>query len=465
MSVLGERYASPEMKNIWSREAKTKFERLLWISVMKSQAKAGLSIPPEVISDYEKVVEKIDFASIDDREQLLHHDVKARIEEFNNLAGHEFIHLGMTSRDLTENIELFQCQHSLRITAKKSAALLYVLSEFVTKYSEFPIVARTHNVPAQVTTLGRKFATWGEELLFALEHLEEFLKRLPMRGIKGAVGTASDLEQLLPGKSTIIESELSSLLGFDQLLSVPSQIYPRSIDLEMVGVLNQLAAAPSNIAINIRLMAGHGLASEAFEKDQTGSSAMPHKINPRLSERINSLSVILKGYLAMVSEISGGQWNEGDVSCSAVRRIALPESFFAIDAILETTIYVLLSLYVHEDRVNDELKEDLPSILSSTLLMHAVNSGVGREYAHERIKQHFVERKGDDKGGAGNEFLERVIQDKELKIDASVIQSLLESPIHLSGLASHQAKKFAEEVMKKIRKYPDAMSFRPSRIL
>jgi adenylosuccinate lyase len=453
------------MKNIWSREAKIKLERLLWISVMKSQAKAGMSIPPEVISDYEKVVEKIDLTSIDDRERLLHHDVKARIEEFNNLAGHEFIHLGMTSRDLTENIELYQCQQSLRITAKKSAALLYVLSTFVIRYSELPIVARTHNVPAQVTTLGRKFATWGEELLFALEHLEEFLKRLPMRGIKGAVGTASDLEQLLPGKSTIIESELSSLLGFDKLLSVPSQIYPRSIDLEMVAILNQLAAAPSNIAINIRLMAGHGLASEAFEKDQTGSSAMPHKINPRLSERINSLSVLLKGYLAMVSEISGGQWNEGDVSCSAVRRIALPEAFFAMDAILETTIYVLLSLYVHEDRVNDELKEDLPSILSSTLLMHAVNSGVGREYAHDRIKQHFVARKNDEKGAAGNGFLERVLQDKELKIDASVTQSLLESPIHLSGLASQQAKKFAEEVTKKIFNYPDAMYYRPSKIL
>jgi len=465
MSVLGERYASPEMKNIWSREAKTKFERLLWISVMKSQAKAGMSIPLEVISDYEKVVEKIDLDSIDDREQLLHHDVKARIEEFNSLAGHEFIHLGMTSRDLTENIELFQCQQSLRIIAKKSAVLLHVLSEFVTKYSEFPIVARTHNVPAQVTSLGRKFATWGEELLFAFNHLEEFMKRLPMRGIKGAVGTASDLEQLLPGKSKITENELASLLGFDQLLSVPSQIYPRSIDLEMVAILNQLAAAPSNIAINIRLMAGHGLASEAFEKDQTGSSAMPHKVNSRLSERVNSLSALLKGYLTMVSEISGGQWNEGDVSCSAVRRIALPEAFFAIDAILETTIYVLLSLHIHKDKVKVEIEEYLPSLMSSTLLMYSVKAGVGREFAHERIKQHFLASKNDQNDGPLNTFLERVLNDNDLKIDASAIQSLLESPIRLSGLASQQARKFAEEVMKKIGNYPDAMSFRPSRIL
>jgi adenylosuccinate lyase len=395
----------------------------------------------------------------------LHHDVKARIEEFNNLAGHEFIHLGMTSRDLTENIELYQCQKSLRIIAKKSAALLYVLSEFVTKYSELPIVARTHNVPAQVTTLGRKFATWGEELLFALENLEEFMKRLPMRGIKGAVGTSSDLEQLLPGKSEIIENELVSLLGFDQLLFVPSQIYPRSIDLEMVAVLNQLAAAPSNIAINIRLMTGHGLVSEVFEKDQTGSSAMPHKINPRLSERINSLSALLKGYLTMVSEISGEQWNEGDVSCSAVRRIALPEAFFAIDAILETTIHVLASLAIYEDKLEDELREYLPSLLSSTLLMHAVNAGVGREFAHQRIKHHFIDWKNEQNAGRGNTFLERVQKDNELKIDASVIQLLLESPIHLSGLASHQAKNYAEEVMKKLQNYPEARSFRPSRIL
>jgi adenylosuccinate lyase len=465
MSVLGERYASPEIKNIWSREAKTKFERLLWISVMKSQAKAGMSIPPEVISDYVKVVEKINLASIDDRERLLHHDVKARIEEFNNLAGHEFIHLGMTSRDLTENIELYQSQQSLRITAKKSAALLYVLSSFVTRYSELPIVARTHNVPAQVTTLGRKFATWGEELLFALEHLEEFLKRLPIRGIKGAVGTASDLEQLLPGKSAIIESELASLLGFDQLLSVPSQIYPRSIDLEMVAVLNQLAAAPANVAINIRLMAGNGLVSEGFEKDQTGSSAMPHKINPRLSERINSLSALLKGYLTMVSEISGGQWNEGDVSCSAVRRIALPEAFFAIDAILETTIHVLTSLHIYEDKFKDELKECLPSLLSSTLLMHAVNAGVGREFAHQRIKHHFLGREGHLNGDPSSIFLKRVLNDKELKIEASAIQSLIDSPIQLAGLASQQVKELAEKIREKIRNYPDAMSFGASGIL
>jgi adenylosuccinate lyase len=316
-----------------------------------------------------------------------------------------------------------------------------------------------------VTTLGRKFATWGEELLFALEHLEEFMKRLPMRGIKGAVGTASDLEQLLPGKSEIIENELASLLGFDQLLSVPSQIYARSIDLEMVAILNQLAAAPANVAINIRLMSGYGLVSEGFEKDQTGSSAMPHKVNPRLSERVNSLSALLKGYLTMVSEMSGGQWNEGDVSCSAVRRIALPEAFSAIDAILETTIHVFASLHIYEDKLKDELNECLPSLLSSTLLMHAVNAGVAREFAHQRIKQHFLEKQNDDHDGAGSGFIERVLQDKELKIDASVVQSLLEMPIHLSGLASQQAKKFAEEVMNKIRNYPDAMSFRPSRIL
>jgi adenylosuccinate lyase len=233
----------------------------------------------------------------------------------------------------------------------------------------------------------------------------------------------------------------------------------------MVAILNQLAAAPSNIAINIRLMAGHGLASEAFEKDQTGSSAMPHKVNSRLSERVNSLSALLKGYLTMVSEISGGQWNEGDVSCSAVRRIALPEAFFAIDAILETTIYVLLSLHIHKDKVKVEIQEYLPSLMSSTLLMYSVKAGVGREFAHERIKQHFLASKNDQNDGPLNTFLERVLNDNELKIDASAIQSLLESPIHLSGLASQQARKFAEEVMKKIGNYPDAMSFRPSRIL
>ena len=465
MSVLEERYASTEMKEIWSKEFKIKLEREFWIVVLKAQASAGLKIPVKAISDYERVLNSIDLKSISDREEVLHHDVKARIEEFNYLAGHELIHLGMTSRDLTENVEIFQIRNSLILTAKKTASLLSVISQFSVKYSQLPLVARTHNIPAQVTTLGRRFSTWGEELLFALEHLEELIERLPFRGLKGAVGTSSDLEELLPGKSVDIETEVNSIFNFNRVLASPSQIYPRSIDLEVVSTLNQIAATPSNIAINIRLMSGNNLVSEVFEENQTGSSAMPHKVNPRLSERINSLSATLKGFLVMINEISGNQWNEADVSCSAVRRVAISDSFFAIDGILDTVIHILLTLKVNEGPIKNEIDQNLSLLLSSTLLMRAVNKGIGREFAHKKIKEHSIRGNEDYLNGFGNSFLKRLLADNELNFDSSEINELVSSPLKLVGLAIKQVMDFEAEANLKLKIYPDAKTYKPPRII
>lgn len=465
MSVLEERYASDAMKTIWSKESKIKLERKLWIAVMKSQAKAGLSIPPKAISEYEKVIEVIDFESIREREEVLHHDVKARIEEFNQLAGHQFIHLGMTSRDLTENVELYQIKKSLQLTADKSASLLYIISQLSNKYADIPMVARTHNVPAQVTTLGRRLATWGEELLFSLKHLQDLIERLPLRGLKGAIGTSSDFEQLIPNNSHRVETELKSQLGFDHHLSSTSQIYPRSIDLEVVSTLNQIAATPSNLALNIRLMSGNNLVSEGFEEGQTGSSAMPHKVNPRLSERVNSLAIVLKGFLVMVNEVSGNQWNEGDVSCSAVRRIALPGSFFAIDGIIDSAIHILHSLKINEQVIKAELDENLPLLLSSTLLMQAVSNGVGREFAHRRIKECAMLGIADQLKGLKNTFLERVLADPELRLDANSIKSIFDSPFRMTGLSKNQIEKFTEEVELVLREYSSVKAYKPVKII
>ena len=347
--VLAERYASDQMRDLWSRTYKIKAERELWISVLKAQAKAGLEISDSVIADYLKVKDVIYIASIDKREMVTKHDVKARIDEFNSLAGHQKIHIGMTSRDLTENIELYQLRSSLVLVEMKSLALLRHLNEFISKYSELALVARTHNVPAQITTLGRRFATWGEELTFALTNLQQLSTRLPLKGIKGPIGTSQDLQDLFGDGYLEIEKGIAKELGFENLLEAPSQIYPRSIDFEVVSSLLQIAAGPSNIAINIRIMSGYGLLSEGFGRDQVGSSAMPHKINARLSERVNGLTAILKGHLVMVKELLGNQWNEGDVSCSVVRRVALPDAFYAIDAILDTTMRILADLVVDTD--------------------------------------------------------------------------------------------------------------------
>jgi adenylosuccinate lyase len=190
-----------------------------------------------------------------------------------------------------------------------------------------PIVGRSHNVPAQITTLGKRFANVAEELLYAYQRLENLIDNFPIRGLKGPVGTAQDSYDILGANYAILEDSIIESLGFDTKLDSTGQIYPRSFDYDVITSLVLLSAAPSNLATSIRLMVGHDLVSEGFKVGQVGSSAMPHKMNTRSCERINGIASILKGHSVMVGEISGNQWNEGDVSDSVVRRVVIPEAF------------------------------------------------------------------------------------------------------------------------------------------
>ena len=419
MSIVGKRYASSQMQNIWSAETKVFKERELWIAVLRAQAKLGIDISSEVITAYESVKTQIDLGSIERREAELKHDVKARIEEFNALAGHQRIHLGLTSRDVTENVEGWQIKTSLELTLSSSTQLLEELAKKIESYSDLAIVGRTHNVPAQLTTLGRRFASWGEEFLIALENLETLQTNYRIKGIKGAIGTGSDLKELHSDNWLEIERAVTDELGIEKTLIAPSQIYPRSLDFQVVSSLYQLAAPIALIATNIRLMAGLGLLSEGKAIGQVGSSAMPHKNNPRLSERVNGLFILLKGYITMVSEISGNQWNEGDVSESVVRRVALADSFYTIDAILRSMKKILSELQVNESAISMELDRELEYLLSSKVLLIAVEKGFGREVAHQSILEAAIESKSSDSKTffeclANNKVLEFSLRDLEV---------------------------------------------------
>ncbi len=459
-SLLGDRYASIEMRNIWSRENRIIKERELWIEVLQFQKRLGFQIDDKVITDYRNNVAKVNLESIDSREARNQHDVMARIEEFNSLAGHQAIHVGMTSRDLTENIEIKQVHDSLELVLFKCDALLFQFSRFIDAHKELAMVGRTHNVPAQITTLGRRFAMWAEELLFARQHLLQFLDRLPMRGIKGAIGTGQDMRQLLGDGATQIDGFLQDLLGLNEVLVTPSQVYPRSIDFEMVSLLSQIAAAPSNLATNIRLLAGLGLANEGFAKDQVGSSAMPHKVNPRLSERINSLHAVLKGHVTMIHELVGAQWNEGDVSCSVVRRVALPDSFYAIDAILDTSIRIIQKISIDEKKVAAELERELPLLLSSSLLILAVKNGAKREEAHATIKR-LARQAYENEKDAKDGFLELLSREKSLNLKHSEIGALASSQALATGPA-HQAKLLCEAIFKVLNNTEKLTQYSPA---
>ena len=446
MSLLASRYASAAMREIFAPEAKIIAERKLWIAVMRAQSTLGHAIPKDVITDYENVITQVDLASIDGREKQSRHDVKARIEEFNALAGHEAIHAGMTSRDLTENIEALQIRNGLEIVHDKVVTLLARLGERAAQYADQPIAGRSHNVPAQITTLGKRFASAAEELLFAYERLTALQDRYPMRGIKGPVGTAQDSIDLLGSSDAHfkLEGAIAKELGFNNVLDSTGQIYPRSFDYDVVTTLVQIASSPSSLATSIRLMAGAELVTEGFKAGQVGSSAMPHKMNTRSCERVNGLSVVLRGYASMVSELSGDQWNEGDVSCSVVRRVVIPDSFYVLDGLLHTFMTILNEFGIFEEKINSELSEQLPFLATTKILMECVKAGMGREEAHELIKKYATTT-------TPGSFFAVLVSEKNFPLTLDQLSKLIQNPAEFAGLAIEQSKIVKEMINSQIK--------------
>ncbi|MEN9693196.1 MAG: hypothetical protein RLZZ330_840 [Actinomycetota bacterium] len=456
------------MATIWSAENKVRLERQLWIAVLKAQADAGISVPKDAIAAYEKVVDQIDLASIAAREAVTRHDVKARIEEFCALAGHEQIHKGMTSRDLTENVEQLQIRTSLDLVRNRVVATLVRLGNMAAQFEETALTGRSHNVPAQITTLGKRFASAADELLIAFDRLEDLIARYPLRGIKGPVGTAQDMLDLLDGdekKLEILETKIAEHLGFEKVLTSVGQVYPRSLDHDVTSALVQLAAGPSSLAHTIRLMAGQELVTEGFKAGQVGSSAMPHKMNTRSCERVNGFAVILRGYASMTAELSGSQWNEGDVACSVVRRVALADAFFALDGLFETFITVLDEFGAFPAVIEKELARNLPFLATTKVLMAAVRKGVGREVAHEVIKEHAVATALSLREGGVNNLVERLSSDARLQLSADEINNLMKSPMEFSGAAVSQVNAIVEQIESVASLYPDAATYSPAAIL
>jgi adenylosuccinate lyase len=469
-NVLAERYASPEMCAIWSGEGKVQLEREFWVAVMKAQKDLGLSIPDGVIEDYEKVIGQVDLESIRKREAVTRHDVKARIEEFCELAGHEHIHKGMTSRDLTENVEQLQVFRSLELVRARAVTTLIRMSELAEKTQDQILTARTHNVAAQPTTLGKRIAMFAQELLLGIERLDNLIDRYPVRGLKGAVGTQLDQLTLFKGdteKVAEVERRIVAHLGIRNCLENVGQVYPRSIDFDAVSALVQLASGPGSFCRTLRLMAGHETASEGFAKGQVGSSAMPHKMNSRSCERVNGFHTLLKGYLGMAEGLAGDQWNEGDVSCSVVRRVMLPDAFFAMDGLLQTFLTILSQFDWFEAVLDRENQHYFPFLATTTLLMQAVGKGAGREEAHEAIKEHAVATVLDLRNGriTENNLGQRLAEDGRLGLSLAEITSVFQHADQLIGAAKAQVLTLKSQTHTWAEKFPDSKLYQPGSIL
>ncbi len=469
-NVLASRYASAEMVDIWSASNKVIAERQLWIAVLEAQRDLGVELPDGVIDDYRAHLTTVDLDSIRVREERTRHDVKARIEEFCALAGHEHIHKGMTSRDLTENVEQLQVRQSLELIRDRMVAVLARIARRADDYAAVALTGRSHNVAAQTTTLGKRFANAGEEMWQALLRLDGLLDRYPLRGIKGPVGTQQDMLDLFEGdtaKVDQLETRVAEHLGFSATLGSVGQVYPRSLDFDVVSALVQAASGPANLATTIRLMAGHELVTEGFQEGQVGSSAMPHKMNTRSTERVCGLHTILSGHLTMASGLTGDQWNEGDVSCSVVRRVVLPDAFFALDGLFETMITVLDEFGAYPAVIQRELDRYLPFLATTKILVAAVKNGAGREVAHEAIKEHAVAVALEmrQQAAAHNDLFERLAADDRLPLDMAGLTSALGDPLDLAGTAQQQVVAFLDRVAPVFEEYPEAASYIPGALL
>lgn len=468
-NVLSNRYASAELTELWSPETKILLERQLWIAVMKAQKNLGVDIPTEAISAYEEVIDRIDLDSIAQREKITRHDVKARIEEFNALAGYEHIHKGMTSRDLTENVEQLQIYRSLEMMRNKSVSVAAAIAQHAAQYQSLVMAGRSHNVAAQATTLGKRFASAAEEILVAIDRVEDLLSRYPLRGIKGPMGTAQDMLDLVGGdesKLAALETQIADHLGIARVFDSVGQVYPRSLDFDAVSALVQLGAGPSSLAHTIRLMAGYETVTEGFKEGQVGSSAMPHKMNARSCERVGGLQVILRGYLTMVADLSGQQWNEGDVFCSVIRRVALPDAFFALDGMYETFLTVLAEFGAFPAMIDRELERYLPFLATTRILMAAVRVGVGRETAHEVIKENAVAvALNMRENGGEQDLIDRLAADERLPMTREQLDEALADRHAFIGAAESQVARVVDRVNDLVRRYPAAAQYTPGDIL
>lgn len=473
LNVLSQRYVTKEMNQIFSEKGKILYERELWLSVLKAQKRLGVDIPQEAIHAYENSKSNINLELIKEIELRTKHDVKAKIEAFNIAAGGaEYLHLGMTSRDLTDNVEQIQIRKASKLIFGKYVSVLRHFLDKSEEYKYIEITGRTHHQAAQLTLLGRRFSMWAEELLFHLLEFQDFFLNYPFRGIKGAIGTQIDMITLLGSvkKASNLEKIVAKDLGFKIILYSTGQVYPRSIDFKLISHLAALASACENCAKTMRLMAGYELVTEGFLEGQVGSSVMPHKMNTRSTERICALNQLLKMYVDGASRLLGDQWEEGDVSCSAIRRVLLPNAFYVTDGIIETTLTVLNNMGVYPAVINKEIDRYLPFLTTTQILVLAVKHGIGREMAHDIIKKCAISEalKMREDGKAENHLIQKLVKDtvfKKAGIKEEELNSIIKERGAFIGNAQQQIDLVKQKAEPLIKKFEKEASYEPGHIL
>jgi adenylosuccinate lyase len=464
-SPLESRYASLEMRRIWSPQRKFSLWRRIWLALAEAQRELGLSISQAQIDQLKSHLDDINFEAAEKYESKLRHDVMAHVHALGDQAplARPIIHLGATSQDIVCNADLIQIRESLQLIAGKIARVIDALGSFAIEYRDLPTLGFTHFQPAQPTTVGKRATLWAYDFVLALEDIESCLARLRLRGVKGATGTQASFLALFNGderKVDQLDRLFASKLGWpsdpDSLIAVSGQTYPRVIDAQVINSLAVAAAAAHKCCNDIRLLANRKEIEEPFEKEQVGSSSMAYKRNPMRCERATGMARFVMTLAQSALQTAAEQWLERTLDDSSNRRLVLPEAFLALDGVLDVMHNVASGLVVHEKTIRANLMAELPFMATENILMAAVQNGADRQEAHELIRTHSQAAGLRVKSeGSPNDLIERLRGERMFKgIDWDSVLN----PATFVGRAPEQVDRFIEQVVEPIRRrYQSAM--------
>ena len=451
-SPLAERYASKAMLELWSSRVRYGLWRQLWTALAQAQKELGLDIPDEAIEQMRAHSDDIDFDVVAAYERRFRHDVMAHIHAFGDVApaARPFIHLGATSAYVTDNADLILMRRGLNLLRGKLVRVLRALATFARRWKDEPALGSTHLQPAQPTTVGKRATLWMQDLVLDLRELDHRVAALPCRGVKGTTGTQATFLELFDGehdKVRELERKVAAAIGFESAIPVSGQTYTRKLDAQVLDVVAGIAASAAKFSGDLRVLQAFGEIEEPFESSQVGSSAMAYKRNPMRCERIASLARFVLNLEGNANETHSVQFLERTLDDSANRRLTIPESFLATDAILVLMENVVTGLEVHPARIRRRLEDELPFMATEQLLVRAVRAGGDRQDAHERIRKHSLEAARAMKEGATrNDLLDRLAADTAWTVSLRDMQAALD-PAAFVGRAPQQVDDFLREVV------------------
>jgi adenylosuccinate lyase len=454
-SPLAERYASAAMLSLWSPQTRHGLWRRLWLALAEAERDLGVDMPAGAIAAMRAHLDDIDFPKVAEYEKRFRHDVMAHVHVFGDAApeARGVIHLGATSAFVTDNGDLIQMRRGLALLRNRMISLLKTLTAFSKRWRAEPTLGYTHLQPAQLTTVGKRATLWMQDLVLDLADLDYRIATLPMRGVKGTTGTQASFLQLFKGdhaKVRELDRRVTHAMGFPSSLAVSGQTYTRKLDAHVLGVLSGIAASAAKFASDMRMLQAFGEIEEPFEKEQIGSSAMAYKRNPMRAERINSIARFVLSLETNANQTHSVQYFERTLDDSANRRLAIPESFLATDAILILMENIASGLEVHPARIRARINDELPFMATESLIVRMVEAGGDRQQAHEVIRVHSIAAARAMKDeGKPNDMLDRLAADPAFGLDITDLQAVTE-PSHFIGRSAEQVDDFLAEVVQPI---------------